>query len=123
MMRLEKYSDKTLNNMKKETLIEAIRRLERICERLIEANDNQYRLLIEIDRNKYKYKWHDLRKNPKDLPEFKGFCVDTYDVKVSNYEFPFGAFWDGLRFTDVDGHLICGVIAWKRIEPFEEESK
>ena len=75
-----------------------------------------------------KYRWHDLRKNPDDLPKtaehvlvcWRGIKQDWYDVM----------FWDSDRkvFSLYGDHPVMSderpvtfgdVIAWKYIEPFE----
>lgn len=65
----------------------------------------------------YKYRWHDLRKNHNDVPKDCVLYVYTklkngrYTVSLWNhYEFP--AYPEG---TDLE------VIAWREIEPFEED--
>ena len=89
-----------------------------------------------------KYRWHDLRKDPKDLPttwEDKRFyeCVHEnhiYDGYYPSYQYDeglgFGIFSDQfdastLGFIDCEFCIIeeMGyekVIAWREIEPFEE---
>lgn len=66
-----------------------------------------------------KYKWHDLRKNPDDLPTTHGMklvYIDThgwghaYDTDV----FVKGEFNMFSRYTD-------SVLCWREIEAFEEE--
>lgn len=70
-----------------------------------------------------KYRWHDLRKNPNDLPkiddmvlvcfEWKGkFSGDIYTDYVTSYHN--GILFDGFQ---IDG--LYKVIAWREIEPFE----
>lgn len=73
--------------------------------------------LKEILKEQDKYKWHDLRKNHKDVPKDCVLYVYTklkngrYTVSLWNhYEFP--AYPEG---TDLE------VIAWREIEPFEED--
>ena len=75
-----------------------------------------------------KYRWHDLRKNPEDLPK-EGKQVYVYGI---NYHHAI-AKYDSFR---VDGgykktwalfdafniiHELNNVIAWREIEPLEEE--
>lgn len=69
-----------------------------------------------------KYRWHDLRKNPEDLPEnykwvltvgkYKSVdgMIDRYEI--SNYHNN-SIGWTNWLFTPY---------AWKEIEPFEEET-
>ena len=73
-----------------------------------ETKEEQERFDKRIN-NMNKYRWHDLRKNPNDLPK-----DNERDLLV----FTNGAFvvWTGKLLN------ICkaGVDRWKRIEPFEE---
>lgn len=70
-----------------------------------------------------KYRWHDLRKNPDDLPEIDTVCIIArkYKGDIWNeycpYEFHegYGCAFTGVPFREV--------IAWKKIEPFAEESE
>lgn len=60
-----------------------------------------------------KYRWHDLRKNPEDLPnKYECFFVAYDDA------------WAGIQYTTCmmgswfwENH---NVIAWRKIAPFEE---
>ena len=71
-----------------------------------------------------KYRWHDLRKDPKDLPNKDGMylvCI-TYPaeekaVGVAFYGIMYGykSEWNTLMPN------YGNVIAWKEIEPFEED--
>lgn len=65
-----------------------------------------------------KYRWHDLRKNPEDLPKDEELClvVDEFE----NYNI---AFLSAHRTSNVwSPHRNIAIrqpIAWKYIEPFE----
>lgn len=80
-----------------------------------------------------KYRWHDLRKNPDDLPKDGVYCVAVPD--------DYGTIWLALaRYRNklnITGNKIgwgfrgdvykmdfdtMKVIAWKHIEPFEEDA-
>lgn len=79
----------------------------------------------------WKYRWHDLRKNPEDLPE------DIYRnviIAYEDFEEKSGYKYYDVAFLDVDdlwysaeisnyGYHDEGffVVAWREIEPFEEE--
>ena len=76
-----------------------------------------------------KYRWHDLRNNPKDLPEecknvyvyFEYFRYGDYNCMFQDYGVSYQV--DG-KFTFVNGSFgwhKLSVIAWREIEPFEEE--
>lgn len=90
-----------------------------------------------------KYRWHDLRKNPDDLPSEKDPAYTWYECVHENYEEdlcrPYYQFDNGefgywrdkyhpvsLGFIDsefetIDDMNLEKVIAWRYIEPFEEE--
>lgn len=69
--------------------------------------------------------WHDLRKNPDDLPkeqELVLMCIfeDYYNAKEVDY--CTGYYLGEWNFQEYGGLIpINGVIAWKYIDPFEEE--
>ena len=78
----------------------------------------------KIHNVQYKYRWHDLRKNKEDLPIKEGLyaVVVQYDTELSEigfgyYENMYGysSGWSALRPN------YGSIIAWKEIEPFEEE--
>lgn len=100
------------------------------------TNEDAIEFLLELKKmvtealeKQEKYKWHDLRKNPEDLPEDNNtrseyMVTDGRKYFISKYfgkgeflngywEFPEGVF--ECNAFDVD------VIAWREIEPFEEE--
>lgn len=63
--------------------------------------------------------WHDLRKNPKDLPESgKRVLACMVEFYAPRYRTVFyeGECWDD-GLTD---YFVDEVIAWREIEPFEE---
>lgn len=70
-----------------------------------------------------KYRWHDLRKNPNDLPKTSGFsffpCLILMEYssipKYAEYEFFEGYGWG---FYGID---LKSIIAWREIEPLEVE--
>lgn len=72
-----------------------------------------------------KYRWHDLRKNPNDLPikdglyavAVKYFAEEKSEIGFGQFEnmYGYGSGWSAIMPS-------CGtVIAWREIEPFEEE--
>ena len=69
-----------------------------------------------------KYKWHDLRKNPNDLPNVETrveIVLDLIRSKVNN----FGTLVKYGKWA-VNGFITpLDVIAWREIEPFEEVSE
>lgn len=93
--------------------------------------------LKELKEYKEKYRWHDLRKNPDDLPDVEHRRKAYFHVvqagkearpAILQYkkEFGFGIyneFGNGLNFTDIDTDLVAPVVAWKEIEEFENEGE
>lgn len=65
-----------------------------------------------------KYRWHDLRKNPEDLPEGEKRLLDIVPMQPDSFERYYGWF-DGENFIDQNGFSF-NAIAWREIEPFEE---
>lgn len=136
---MRQYADSTLMKCTKSQLIQMIRSLELTCDGLHEMNDRQFRLLME----KEIYAWHDLRKNPEDLPkpldEYARYdCVlehHEHDRYYPSFQYDedsesFG-FWENefnaetLGFADsvfetMEDLGFEKVIAWRYIEPFEE---
>ena len=82
------------------------------------AFEEAIRALLKAD----KYRWHDLRKNPDDLPEaigggyeseyvlVKTGCFEWCDMEMAYYSY-------AKRQWSIDNY----VLAWRYIEPFEEE--
>lgn len=61
-------------------------------EELADACGVAIKALEEVEKyqkqkDKDKYKWHDLRKNPDDLPEFEyyGVCIEGFDENLNPY--------------------------------------
>lgn len=80
--------------------------------------------LREYMEKEKKYRWHDLRKNPDDLPEdfhivlicLKGYEGDFHGINIAIHN-KFTHSWGAtnkLSYKDDE------VIAWREIEPFEE---
>lgn len=88
--------------------------------------------LKELRGYKEKYRWHDLRDNPNDLPDVElrkrayfhvvqegketGSTILQYK-KDCGFGF-YNKFGNGPIFTDVDTSFTAPVIAWKEIEKF-----
>ncbi len=84
-----------------------------------------------------KYRWHDLRKNPDDLPDVEHRRKAYFHVVQASKEarpailqykkeFEFGIyneFGNGPKFTGIDTDLVAPVVAWKEIEEFEGEKE
>ena len=85
-----------------------------------------------------KYHWHNLRKNPEDLPEPEVECEVVVERTYSNYrmneharmiELNDGIYWYAEHYGVVHhpkykmgygGDHTIEVVAWREIEPFEE---
>lgn len=101
------------------SLIEDARetRKDVLWDRYTEADDKPFDDLIKLCKRAERYRWHDLRKNPEDLPEkyksvlvaFNAQCGIGYAVSE--------------RLDDAQSwSALCGMapFAWREIEPFEE---
>ena len=87
------------------------------------------------ERNKYR--WHDLRKNPDDLPDVehrrKAYFHVVQEGKETgptilqykkDYGFGFyNDFGNGPKFTEVDTNFTAQIVAWREIEKFESEEE
>lgn len=73
-----------------------------------------------------KYKWHDLLKDPEDLPEKSGFYLIAYRSLpgiVMNPDYIVFYFYrsnEG-KYAEWQAPNYVTVIAWKEIEPFDGE--
>ena len=82
------------------------------------AFEEAIKALIKAD----KYRWHDLRKNPDDLPEDNGYGESDYVLVMIGT--PEWNSWEQAYYHH--GKRLWStyeqnVFAWKYIEPFEEE--
>lgn len=91
--------------------------------------------LKELRKHKEKYRWHDLRKNPDDLPDVEHRKKEYFHVvqegketgpTILQYKKDFGFgfyndFGNGPKFTDVDTNFTAQIVGWKEIEKFESE--
>lgn len=80
-----------------------------------------------------KYRWHDLRKNPDDVPNVEQRRNAYFHVvqegketesTILQYKKDFGFgfyndFGNGPKFTDVDTNFTEPIVGWKEIEKFE----
>lgn len=82
--------------------------------------DKSFAVLQELVDKEEKYKWHDLRKKPKDLPKIKNVDVlvkikDNYSKKI---------YTTMLNYQNNCFYCMYGkVIAWKYTEEFEDEER
>ena len=71
-----------------------------------------------------KYRWHDLRKNPDDLPEDNGYGKSEYVLVMIGTPEWYSCEWayyshNAKMWSTYDQN----VFAWRYIEPFEEEEE
>lgn len=88
-----------------------------------ECNSDYAEVAIEALEKANKYKWHDLRKNPEDLPSHNKKVIVYYRKRNSENTLQYGTDriisdypkgWRGFQKGN-------RVIAWKEIEGFEVE--
>ena len=84
--------------------------------------DDAIYVAIEALGKADKYRWHDLRKNPDDLPEDNGYgCSEYVLVMIGTPEWNSweqAYYHHGKRLWSTYEQ---NVFAWRYIEPFEEE--
>lgn len=95
--------------------------------------------LKELREYKEKYRWHDLRKNPDDLPDVEHPERAWFEVVQKDNEeqlirarmqyddnYGFGIYKEtsyDVEFTTVEEMVLAPVVAWKEIEEFESEEE
>lgn len=90
-------------------------------EACIKAIEDAHILAVEALKKADKYRWHDLRKNPDDLPEDNGYGESEYVLVMIGT--PEWNSWEqayyhhGKRLWSIYEQ---DVFAWRYIEPFEE---
>ena len=93
--------------------------------------------LKELRKCKEKYRWHDLRKNPNDLPDAEHPERAWFEVVQEDNEEQlirarmqyddddgFGIYKEtsyGVEFMAIEEMVLAPVVAWKEIEEFESE--
>lgn len=74
-----------------------------------------------------KYHWHDLRKNPEDLPRGRNMCTcfAEGDFVIEDGSVVHGKYPVIIPFPFSEYEYRCNfkVVAWREIEPFESEVK
>lgn len=103
---------------------EAIKDIRRLCEtcktlHADECNECFYPLVIEALEKADKYRWHDLRKNPDDLPNRDCDLLAVRDCMGLHRQAPVN-FSNGTWFDCIFNETAEDIIAWREIEPFEE---
>lgn len=79
--------------------------------------------LKELKEYKEKYRWHDLRKNPDDLPEDSKDVLVTVKGGCVNRTWHDSCGWRNATAKRVSYYSDKSVLAWKEIEEFESEGK
>lgn len=84
-------------------------------------------MVVSYDKEPNKYRWHDLRENPNDLPKGCGWVLAwivssidgriVYPPQVAEYRED--EHWHNQDSIDDDFGWEQKVIAWRKIEPFE----
>ena len=107
-----------MTNKEAKTIMEKLLLFYRPLGGSVEAWDMAIKALEKAD----KYRWHDLRKNPDDLPEAIGNSESEYVLVMIGT--PEWNSWEqayyhhGKRLWTTHEQ---NVFAWRYIEPFEEE--
>ena len=82
------------------------------------AFEEAIRELLKAD----KYRWHDLRKNPDDLPEDNGYGKSEYVLVMIGTPEWYSCEWAYYSHNAKMWSIYeQNVFAWRYIEPFEEE--
>ena len=85
--------------------------------------------LNDYETTNKKYKWHDLRKNPDDLPKFNGKEIEVMFLTAHGF-YNIGYYGENGHYRDkyfrnsrdaYEGYDTHCVVAWREIEPLEEE--
>ena len=95
---------------------------------IIESNDVQWntenkqaieamRIALDVLGKHEHYQWHDLRKDPTDLPECDDM-VYVYGYSFLEKEYMMDRYFEGYGWQCSE---IADIIAWKYIEPFEDQ--
>lgn len=88
---------------------------------LREMTEDLEHIVDEYEKDYSPYRWHDLRKNPEDLPEERSHVICCHGGKRKYYTatwFCKNAFW--CADEEYGSFPYEDVIAWRYIEPFEE---
>lgn len=79
-------------------------------------------MAIEALEKQEKYKWHDLRKNPKDLPDERNVVIGFDGSEYGATVFYDSGIYRGWATSDQDFEP-SDITAWRYMEPFEEDNK
>lgn len=100
----------------KEMLEEKVQILELQCDA---ANERIKTLEKELDESKLK--WHDIRKDPNDMPPKEEESNFTIKVFTNTGEIAFYTYYDNTWVCDFDGMHLSGIVAWTELPKFEEK--
>ena len=92
-------------------------------EAYIKAKEDACILAVEALEKADKYRWHDLRKNPDDLPEaIGGSYVSEYVFVMIGTPGWNNCEWAYYKHNHKEWSTYeQNIIAWRYVEPFEEE--
>lgn len=82
----------------------------------------KYGVAIEALEKADKYRWHDLRKNPNDLPNEDLFFRNILVTDGTYYMIDCSVYVDdemGCISAESEETIMYNLIAWREIEPFE----
>ena len=82
------------------------------------------KIVIDALEKSDKYRWHDLRKNPDDLPEDNGYGKSEYVLVMIGTPEWYSCEWayyshNAKMWSTYDQNIF----AWRYIEPFKEEEE
>lgn len=93
------------------------------------VDDRNYKAIMQMIDDAEKYRWHDLRKNPEDLPD-KNYA--TVEVWLKGRVVDIAVYTELAGFRPWYSAVLCDapqewdetgcVFAWREIEPFEEDA-
>ena len=81
------------------------------------------KIVIDALEKADKYRWHDLRKNPDDLPEDNGYGKSEYVLVMIGTPEWYSCEWAYYSHNAKMWSIYeQNVFAWRYIEPFKEEA-
>lgn len=111
---------------------EAIAELRDVYSNALEWKDSRtetaFSMAFEALENADKYKWHDLLKDPADLPseyatvEVVLSTVEVYDIAIYCKDYGFRP-WYEAYFQECPEEWDYKVMAWRDVERFEEDEE
>ena len=81
------------------------------------------KIVIDALEKADKYRWHDLRKNPDDLPEDNGYGKSEYVLVMIGTPEWYSCEWAYYSYNaKMWSTYDQNVFAWRYVEPFKEEA-